>query len=313
MARLRPIRHKRRRISLRLAHGAFWLVFVSACLLGIAAVASQFPRLFAPAAQVEADSAPLPIRSSVSTDEPLHLRSETSEDAASLPDKPVIAIVIDDLGGDVAHTGRAIQLPRKIALAFLPYPRDTPRLEHEAARAGHEVLLHLPMQAQGPHDPGPMTLGVSLPAQENIRRLDWAISRVPDLVGINNHEGSLFTSNAAALGPVMARIAQRRVFFFDSRTTPASRAVTVARAHGVESSDRDVFLDDVVTAAAVDAQLRVLEAKAHRSGAAIAIGHPNEITLDAVAHWVAHEQGFALVTLETAIRLKTEHALQATR
>jgi polysaccharide deacetylase 2 family uncharacterized protein YibQ len=312
MARLRPIRRKRRRISLRLAHGAFWLVFVSACVLGIAAVASQFPRLFAPAAQMEAR---LPIRSSVSTDEPqpLNLRSETGEDSAPLPGKPVIAIVIDDLGGDVAHTSRAIQLPRKIALAFLPYPRDTPRLEHDAARAGHEVLLHLPMQAEGPHDPGPMALSVSLTAQENIRRLEWAMSRVPDLVGINNHEGSLFTSNAAALDPVMARIAERRVFFFDSRTTPASRAVTVARAHGVESSDRDVFLDDVVTAVAVDAQLRALEAKARRSGAAIAIGHPNEITLDAVAHWAAHEQGFSLVTLKTAIRLKTEHALQATR
>jgi len=320
MHRLRPIRRKRRRISprvLRVAHGAFWLVFVSACAIGANAVATGVPllvRLFVPSVQAQA-GVPGFVRMPILADQvpELRLRTEISEDTAPLPGQPVIAIVIDDLGGDTAHTRRAIELPRKVALAFLPYPRDTPALARDAARAGHEVLVHLPMQAEGPHDPGPMALGVALPGAENLRRLDWALSRVPDFVGVNNHEGSLFTSNADALGPVMARIAQRRVFFFDSRTTPASQVVSVARAYGVESSDRDVFLDDVPTIDGVDAQLRALEARARSRGAAIAIGHPGEITLDAVAYWAAHEKGFELVTLKTAIRAKTEHALQAMR
>ena len=320
MHRLRPIRRARRRISpqvLRVAHGAFWLVFVSACLIGADAVATGFPllvRLFVPSVRAEAGVAAtvsMPILTERVPE--LRLRTEISEDTAPLSGRPAIAIVIDDLGGDTAHTHRAIQLPRRIALAFLPYPRDTPALARDAARAGHEVLVHLPMQAQGPHDPGPMALGVALPPQENVRRLDWALSRVPDFVGVNNHEGSLFTSNADALGPVMARIAERRVFFFDSRTTPASQVVSVARAYGVESSDRDVFLDDIATIDGVDAELHALEARARSHGAAIAIGHPNEITLDAVAYWAAHEQGFELVTLKTAIRAKTERALRAMR
>lgn len=321
MHRLRPIRRARRRISpqvLRVAHGAFWLVFVSACAIGANAVATGVPllvRLFVPAFQAEAGVAQHFVRMPILTDQvpELRLRTEISEDVAPLPGPPVIAIVIDDLGGDVAHTRRAIRLPRKVALAFLPYPRDTPALAREAARAGHEVLVHLPMQAEGPHDPGPMALGVALPGAENVRRLDWALSRVPDFVGVNNHEGSLFTSNADALAPVMRRIAERRVFFFDSRTTAASQVVSVARAHGVESSDRDVFLDDIATIDGVDAELHALEAKARARGAAIAIGHPGEITLDAVAYWAEHEQGFELVTLKTAIRAKTERALQAMR
>ncbi len=323
MLRLKPIRRKRRRISpavLRVAHGAFWLVFVSACVLGANAVATGVPllvRSFVPAFQAEAGVAPPAgfVRMPILNDQVpgLRLRTQIAEETAPLPDKPVIAIVIDDLGGDTVHTARAIQLPRRIALAFLPYPRDTPRLARDAARAGHEVLVHLPMQAQGPHDPGPMALGVALPPAENVRRLDWALSRVPDFVGVNNHEGSLFTSNPDALAPVMARVAERRVFFFDSRTTPASQVVSVARAYGVESAGRDVFLDDVPTIDGVDAQLHALEAKARASGAAIAIGHPNEITLDAVAYWAAHEQGFELVTLKTAIRAKTERALRAMR
>jgi polysaccharide deacetylase 2 family uncharacterized protein YibQ len=154
-----------------------------------------------------------------------------------------------------------------------------------------------------------MTLAVDLPKEEILRRLDWAFARVPGFVGVNNHEGSRFTADAAALGPVMARVAERHVFFFDSRTTPDSRVVSVARAWGVESSGRDVFLDDVATIDGVDAQLHALEAKARARGAAIAIGHPNEITLDAVAYWVVHESGFELVRLKAAIKAKTERSL----
>lgn len=319
MLGLKPIRRTKRgisRVALRAADGAFWLVFVFACILGADSVATGFPmlvRLFLPALQAEAGVTPpvgavrIPI---LQGDAPqLRLRTDTEPDAVAPSRKPVIAIVIDDLGADIAHTKRAIQLRREVALAFLPYPVQTPALAREAGRAGHEVLVHIPMQAEGAHDPGPMTLAVDLPKDEILRRLDWAFARVPCFVGVNNHEGSRFTADAAALGPVMARVAERHVFFFDSRTTPDSQVVAVARVWGVESAGRDVFLDDVATIDAVDAQLHALEAKARARGVAIAIGHPNEITLDAVAYWAAHESGFELVTLKDAIHAKMEHDL----
>jgi polysaccharide deacetylase 2 family uncharacterized protein YibQ len=320
MLRLKPIRRTKRAVSrtaLRAADGAFWLVFVFACILGADSVATGVPllvRLFLPAFQAEAGVTPpvsvlhIPILEGATPQ--LRLSTEIGPDDVPPPGKPVIAIVIDDLGADIAHTKRAILLPRAVALAFLPYPAQTPPLAREAGRAGHEVLVHIPMQATGPHDPGPMALAADLPKDEILRRLDWALARVPGFVGVNNHEGSRFTADAAALGPVMASIAERHVFFFDSRTTPDSQVVPVARAYGVECSDRDVFLDDVATIDAVDAQLHTLETKARAHGAAIAIGHPNEITLDAVAYWAAHENGFALVTLKAAIRAKTERELQ---
>jgi polysaccharide deacetylase 2 family uncharacterized protein YibQ len=320
MLRLKPIRRTKRgisRVALRAADGAFWLVFVFACILGADSVATGVPmlvRLFLPAFQAEAGVTPpvgavrIPILQGETPQ--LRLRAEAGPDEAALPLRPVIAIVIDDLGADIAHTKRAIRLPSAVALAFLPYPAQTPVLARDAGRAGHEVLVHIPMQAEDAHDPGPMALAVDLPKDEILRRLDWAFARVPGFVGVNNHEGSRFTADAAALGPVMARVVQRHVFFFDSRTTPDSQVVAVARAWGVESSGRDVFLDDVATIDGVDLQLHALEAKARARGAAIAIGHPNEITLDAVAYWAAHENGFELVTLKEAVQAKTEHDLQ---
>ena len=316
MLRLKPIRRvKRRGIPRdvrRVADTAFCVVLALALGLTMGRVASGFPQLVDmfiahDTMSAQASVAPrmpaarLPVGQNSIALRPLRDQEDT---AVAVP--PIVAIVIDDLGADVVHTRAAIRLPNAVALAFLPNPDSTPALAREAGRIGHEVLVHVPMQAIGTQNPGPMALGPSLAPDENIRRLDWALARVPGFAGINNHEGSLFTADRAALVPVIEHLTDRRVFVFDSRTTASSQVVSVARAFGIASAARDVFLDDVLTIDAVDAQLRILEARARETGIAIAIGHPHEITLDAVAYWTAHRSGYSLVPLSEAIRLKTE-------
>jgi len=317
MLRLKPIRRAKRRgiprDVRRIADAAFCAVLALAVGLTMERVVSGVPQLVAAFVPHDTMSAQAAVPPSA-TDAPLSLRRDNDvalrqardEDEAALAGPPRIAIVIDDLGADIVHTRRAIALPRAVALAFLPYPESTPALAREAGRGGHEILVHVPMQAIGAQNPGPMALSPSLAPDENIRRLDWGLARVPGFTGINNHEGSLFTANRAALVPVIEHLADRHVFFFDSRTTADSEVVSVARAFGVASAARDVFLDDVQTIDAVDAELRMLEARARDNGVAIAIGHPHEITLDAIAYWTAHQSGFELVPLSEAIRLKTE-------
>ena len=48
--------------------------------------------------------------------------------------------------------------------------------------------------------------------------------------------------------------------------------------------------------------------KPGRSGVAIAIGHPHEITLALLAAWLAEDHGVRLVPVSEAIRLKTQRA-----
>ncbi|MDE2498601.1 MAG: divergent polysaccharide deacetylase family protein [Alphaproteobacteria bacterium] len=219
---------------------------------------------------------------------------------------PAIAIVIDDMGNDAALDRRAIALPRAVSLSFLPYPYATPMLAREGKRDGHEIIVHMPMQADdGEEDPGPMALKLGLPPQEILRRVDWALSRVPGFVGINNHMGSRFTQDRAALVPVAEALADRHVFFFDSRTTGNSQIVPVARAFGVPSASRDVFLDDVQTPEAISAQLALLERDAREHGIATAIGHPHAVTLDVLTHWCANLKGYRLVPISVGIRMKT--------
>ena len=221
---------------------------------------------------------------------------------------PVIAICIDDLGEDLAGTDKAMALPRQVALSFLPYADGTPFLAEAAAKKGHLVLAHVPMQALNGKDPGPTGLKPGMAAEEIARRLDWNLSRVPRRAGINNHEGSRFTADAAALAPVMASLKARHLFFFDSRTGPRSAVGAVARAVGVMSAERDIFLDDDPRAEAVGAQLEALVHQAKRNGVAIAIGHPHDVTLKLLAAWLAQDRGVTLVPLDEAIRITAERA-----
>ncbi|MCX7280910.1 MAG: divergent polysaccharide deacetylase family protein [Alphaproteobacteria bacterium] len=218
--------------------------------------------------------------------------------------RPVIAICIDDLGEDLAGTDRAMALPEAVALSFLPFAEATPFLADAAARKGHLVLAHVPMQALGLEDPGPMTLTTGMAPNEIASRMSWNLTRVPGLVGINNHEGSRFTADAVGLAPVMATLRARHLFFFDSRTGPDSAVPAAARAAGVMTAGRDVFLDDDQREAAVSAQLEILAREAKRRGVAIAIGHPHDATLRLLKDWLAHDHGVTLVPLDEAMRRK---------
>ncbi|HEV7960297.1 MAG TPA: divergent polysaccharide deacetylase family protein [Rhizomicrobium sp.] len=237
----------------------------------------------------------------------LRLTAGSASPSSPASREPAIAICIDDLGEDLAGTDKAIALPKNITLSFLPFADATPFLAQEAERKGHEVLAHVPMEAVGPTDPGPMSLKVGSP--DIAARLSWNIARVPGLSGINNHEGSKFTTDAQSFVPVAEELAARHLFFFDSRTIAGSQAIRVAHLFGVMSAGRDIFLDDALSEPAIEGELADLVTHAKRYGVAIAIGHPHPETLRILAAWLSQDHGVRLVPVSEAIRRKTEQSV----
>jgi hypothetical protein len=153
-------------------------------------------------------------------------------------------------------------------------------------------------------DPGPNALLVDLAIDELQRRIDWNLSQFDGYVGINNHMGSRFTANAGALAEVMVELRRRGLLFLDSRTGGNSLAVTAAHEHGVPVVARDVFIDHVQTPEAVRAALEEIERVARRNGHAIAIGHPRDITIEALAEWLPQleTRGLRLVPVSALVR-----------
>ena len=228
-------------------------------------------------------------------------------------ERPMIAVVIDDLGLRRQATRAAIALPGPLSLAFLAYAEDLDDQAASARAAGHELLLHQPMEPEGAQDPGPDALLTSLSGRENVARLTAALDRLPQVVGINNHMGSRFTASSVALEPVLRTLQRRGLLFLDSRTTGESVGLATARRLGVPSVGRDVFLDHRASAGRpyVERQLAEAEAIARESGAAVAIGHPHAATLDALRDWIPALQarGFQLVPISAVVQARQSRQL----
>jgi polysaccharide deacetylase 2 family uncharacterized protein YibQ len=200
---------------------------------------------------------------------------------------PRLAIIIDDLGNDRAAGDAVISLPFPLTVSVLPKLPYSAELSEEAYRRGDQVLLHLPMQAQSATVPPEQAeLRVGMSAEEVRATLAGMLETVPHVVGVNNHEGSLATSDPALMAALMPALRDRGLFFIDSRTTAATVAYDAAERAGIAAASRKVFLDDTVQPAAIRAQLEAAATGAARNGSAIAIGHPHPETVAALAETV---------------------------
>jgi len=229
---------------------------------------------------------------------------------AALPDftneikKPKIVIVIDDLGVVYDNALRTAGLPGPLTLAYLPYARNLPDLTEQARRNGHELMVHLPMQPLGNDaDPGPNALEVGLEPEELEQRIQKNLDAFDHYVGVNNHMGSRFTQDQEGLEVLMAELQKRDVLYLDSRTSPTSIAEPTARRYNVATTGRDVFLDHVISESFIQSALKRTEDHALKYGSVIAIGHPHDLTLDALEEWLPTlaKKGFDLVPITSVM------------
>jgi len=230
---------------------------------------------------------------------------ENSVAARDPGNRPMIAIVLDDVGVAPQHAQMAIALPAPIVLSIMTYAKNAEGLAREAHDKGHEIMVHMPMQPMnGAVNAGPNALTVGLAADELRRRIDWGLGRFDGYVGFNNHMGSRFTQDADGMRVVLAEAKRRGLLFLDSKTIAGSVGDRLAAEMGVTHIARDVFLDDDMSEAAVARQLAAAEAVARRQGYAVAIGHPHPGTIAVLKRWLpeAKARGFAIVPLTTIIK-----------
>lgn len=208
--------------------------------------------------------------------------------ATPRPDPPTgakgrLAILLDDAGQRMDLVPAAVELPEEVAIAVLPFLPSSTGAAVDMHDAGHEVWLHLPMEAVGDSNPGPGALMVGMSDQELRDAVFMAINNVPHVVGINNHMGSKATSNLRMMTWVMQELSSMDLAFLDSRTTVDTVAEEAARAQGVKTGRRHVFLDNERTGDAIRRQLEEAVYRSRMEGEIIAIGHLNEVTIAVLA------------------------------
>jgi len=211
---------------------------------------------------------------------------------------PRLAIILDDLGPDRATAESIFALPYPLTISVLPNHEHSVEIAQEAHRRGYQVMLHLPMQSVGNEKPESQELHPGMPELEVSALVEQFLRDVPDVIGVNNHQGSQATADPALMSKLMPILREHNLFYVDSRTTPATVAFDTAQRNGVLSGFRNVpFLDDVPEVAAVRKQLELALRGAREKGQAIAIGHPHPATLQALREVLpqAAAQGVHLV------------------
>lgn len=193
---------------------------------------------------------------------------------------PVLIIIIDDIGNNLASGKRAVQLPGKLNLAVLPHTPSSIELAQLAAAAGKEVILHAPMSNLHHKPMGPGALTQHMNEQEFRRALADNIRHIPHIRGVSNHMGSQLTSMREPMEWMMRELAPRQLYFVDSRTSHHTLAAHVASEHGIPNLSRQVFLDNEANPEAIHLKFQELLAHADQAGLGIAIGHPYPETLD---------------------------------
>jgi polysaccharide deacetylase 2 family uncharacterized protein YibQ len=209
----------------------------------------------------------------------------TPSPVSGLPPLGKAAIVIDDLGIDLAMAKALLAIPLPLTFSVMPQQRHSQEIARLAHAQGRGVLVHMPMEPHGyPQvNPGPGALLLSMSGPKLLEAVNTALADVPFADGVNNHMGSTFTEQIEPMKLVLSELHKRGLFFLDSYTTPQSVACSAAAQLHVPCGRRDIFLDHEVHEDFVRSQLPRLIREAKIQGSAVAIGHPHAATLNVLA------------------------------
>ncbi len=223
--------------------------------------------------------------------------------------RPRVAVLVVGLGLPDSPAGDVLKgLPGPISVAYGAYGRSLQDAVTRARANGHEVLLQIPLEPDDypKVDPGPHTLLTTLPPAENMKRLQWLMSRYAGYVGITNQMGAKFESTQDSLTPVLEELKNRGLLYVDDGSVQASTAGQIASVIGLDYSAASVQIDVGPSTGDVARQLAKLEATAKEKGTAIAVVKVKPATIKQLAEWASKLEGKGIVLVPVSAVVRSQ-------
>tara|TARA_R110002167_G_scaffold136291_11_gene322982 strand:+ start:207 stop:1079 length:873 start_codon:yes stop_codon:yes gene_type:complete len=229
----------------------------------------------------------------------VHIKADTKQ-------TPTIAIIIDDMGHSYDQGVELINLPFPLTLSFLPERPYTKKLIEMANFHKKEIMLHAPMQNSMGFGLGFGGLKKEMNEATLKKTLIESLQKIHYMVGINNHMGSVLTTDPRAMKWVMETISQYPFYFVDSRTSSKSVAANMASEFNIPNLSRDIFLDHIQDREFIQTQFLKLIALAEKNGTAIAIGHPHPETVEYLSWALSKldEKGISIATISSLWQIR---------
>lgn len=203
--------------------------------------------------------------------------------------RPRIGLIVVNLGVTNNITKQAIDmLPPDVTLAFQSVSPAVTAWIEKSKTVGHENLLAIPMEPYRypQNDPGPQTLLTILPKEDNIKRLNAALSQSANVIGIIPAQGEKFITSERSMAPVLDTIKDNGLIFVDGTLTANSAALSLTRLGRIPFIQTQNVIDASVSRQAIDLALTELENQAKQNGQAIATVLPYPATLERLESWI---------------------------
>lgn len=196
------------------------------------------------------------------------------QDLPELPSKGKLIFVFDDAGHNLEQLQYFLDLPFPCTIAVLPKLPNSRETARRIRAAGKELILHQPMQALNPNiNPGDGAVKPGMDREEIKKIVASNVEEIGPIAGMNNHEGSLITSDEKAMEAVLELCKKKNIYFLDSRTSSKSVVPQVAKKLNMNIWERAVFLDNKKDKAYMKKQIIEGLEIASQRGEAIMIGH----------------------------------------
>jgi hypothetical protein len=219
--------------------------------------------------------------------------------------KAKMAFILDDLGFHRAGTKEALKINRPITVAVLPFRPYSTQEAKSFKEAGHQVLLHLPMEPVSETNPGAGAIYTDMTEDEIKDQLRKDIADLGiEVAGVNNHMGSKATADERVMKIVLGYLQERGIFFVDSSTAPRSAVPVAAQAVGEQYALNHLFIDNVDQKDSVKKAINKLARIALEKGELITIGHVRTNTVLAIQEMIPEleKMGIQLVYVSELIK-----------
>ncbi|MEE3502580.1 divergent polysaccharide deacetylase family protein [Acidiphilium acidophilum] len=206
---------------------------------------------------------------------------------ATAAGKPEIAILVAGLGYALAPGLAAVKtLPPAVSLGLSPYGVHDAALALAARKAGHETILGLPMQVNDAPDitEGDQALHAGASSATNLKRLDWALSRIQGYAGVTDAIGvtvpETFMTHPHAASWLAGQISASGLFLIAA--SPGA-----ALPSGVTGQSATIVIDPATGTSAIVNDLNLLVSTAIAKGSAIGvITEPTRAGIATLAAWL---------------------------
>ena len=193
--------------------------------------------------------------------------------------KPKLVILIDDVSTK-AQKEKILNIGYPVNMAFLP-PTNAHKDSAKIAQDLPFHMIHFPMQASSAFKGEEVdTLRITDSYEEIEKRVKQLRLWYPNAIYTNNHTGSVFTENDAAVDKLFRALKKYNFIFVDSRTSAKSVIKKYSQKYEMPYIVRNTFIDNDRDFKSIQNQLKKAIDIAKKQGYAIAIGHPHTVTLE---------------------------------